>query len=134
MEYDKNGELKSIKVTELDPKDARYIKAFNDYVYGGIQLSAFELKNVEPKVSNALYNSMQSQDKVFNDKQKDKILNSSMNNVTLTLQQLKSNGNTFGVANLITSLNNDIDFLRNTHMFSREEQQKFINSIQEVKQ
>ena len=54
---DKNGELKSIPVTDLDPKDARYIKAFNDYVYGGIQLSAFELKNVEPKVSNALYNS-----------------------------------------------------------------------------
>ena len=126
---DKNGELKSIPVTDLDPKDARYIKAFNDYVYGGIQLSAFELKNVEPKVSNALYNSMQSQDKVFNDKQKDKILNSSMNNITLTLKQLKNNGNTFDVANFITGLNNDIDFLKNTHMFTREEQQKFISNI-----
>jgi len=126
---DKNGELKSIPVTDLDPKDARYIKAFNDYVYGGIQLSAFELKNVEPKVSNALYNSMQSQDKVFNDKQKDKILNSSMNNITLTLQQLKKDGNTFDIANFITGLNNDIDFLKNTHMFSREEQQKFISNI-----
>ena len=126
---DKNGELKSIPVTDLDPKDARYIKAFNDYVYGGIQLSAFELKNVEPKVSNALYNSMQTQDKVFNDKQKDKILNSSMNNVTLTLQQLKNDGNTFDVANFVTGLNNDIDFLKNTHMFTREEQQKFISNI-----
>ena len=126
---DKEGELKSIPVTDLDPKDARYIKAFNDYVYGDIQLSAFELKNVEPKVSNALYNSMQTQDKVFNDKQKDKILSSSMNNVTLTLQQLKKDGNTFDVANLITSLNNDIDFLKNTHMFTREEQQKFIQNI-----
>ena len=126
---DKNGELKSIPVTDLDPKDARYIKAFNDYVYGGIQLSAFELKNVEPKVSNALYNSMQSQDKVFNDKQKDKILNSSMNNITLTLKQLKNSGNTFDVANFITGLNNDIDFLKNTHMFTREEQQQFISNI-----
>ena len=126
---DKNGELKSIPVTDLDPKDARYIKAFNDYVYGDIQLSAFELKNVEPKVSNALYNSMQTQDKVFTDKTKDKILNSSMNNVTLTLQQLKNDGNTFDVANFITGLNNDIDFLKNTHMFSREEQQKFISNI-----
>jgi len=126
---DKNGELKSIPVTDLDPKDARYIKAFNDYVYGGIQLSAFELKNVEPKVSNALYNSMQTQDKVFNDKQKDKILNSSMNNITLTLEALKNNNNTFDVANFITGLNNDIDFLKNTHMFTREEQQKFISNI-----
>tara|TARA_A100001391_G_scaffold71170_3_gene45456 strand:- start:1677 stop:4163 length:2487 start_codon:yes stop_codon:yes gene_type:complete len=126
---DKDGELKSIPVTDLDPKDARYIKAFNDYVYGGIQLSAFELKNVEPKVSNALYNSMQTQDKVFNDKQKDKILNSSMNNITLTLKQLTKDGNTFDVANLITGLNNDIDFLKNTHMFSREEQQQFISNI-----
>jgi len=126
---DNNGELKSIPVTDLDPKDARYIKAFNDYVYGGVQLSAFELKNVEPKVSNALYNSMQTQDKVFNDKQKDKILNSSMNNITLTLKQLKNNGNTFDVANFITGLNNDIDFLKNTHMFSRQEQQQFISNI-----
>ena len=126
---DKDAKLKEIRVSDLDPKDARYIKAFDDYVYGGMQLSAFELKNVEPKVSNALYNSMQTQDKVFTQKQKDKIITSSMNNVTLTLQQLKAVGNTFDPANFITTLNSDIDFLKNTHLFTRKEQVDFISNV-----
>ncbi len=126
---DKDAKLKEIRVSDLDPKDARYIKAFDDYVYGGMQLSAFELKNVEPKVSNALYNSMQTQDKVFTQKQKDKIITSSMNNVTLTLQQLKAVGNTFDPANFITTLNSDIDFLKNTHLFTRQEQVDFISNV-----
>ena len=126
---DKDAKLKEIRVSDLDPKDARYIKAFDDYVYGGMQLSAFELKNVEPKVSNALYNSMQTQDKVFTEKQKDKIITSSMNNVTLTLQQLKAKGNTFDVANFTTTLNSDIDFLKNTHLFTRKEQVDFISNV-----
>nr|BAR36345.1 hypothetical protein [uncultured Mediterranean phage uvMED] len=126
---DKDAKLKEIRVSDLDPKDARYIKAFDDYVYGGMQLSAFELKNVEPKVSNALYNSMQTQDKVFTEKQKDKIITSSMNNVTLTLQQLKAVGNTFDPANFITTLNSDIDFLKNTHLFTRKEQVDFISNV-----
>jgi len=126
---DKEGELKEIRVSDLDSKDARYIQAFNDYVYGGVQLSAFELKNVQPIVSNALHNSRQAQDKVFINKQKDKIITSSMNSVTTALQNLKSEGNTFDVANLITSLNSDIDFLKNTHLFSRKEQVEFISNV-----
>ena len=126
---DGDANLKEIRVTDLDSKDARYTKAFNDYVYGGMQLSSFELKNVEPKVANALSNYRQNQDKVFIQKQKDNILTSSMNNVTLTLEQLKTVGNTFDPANFITTLNSDIDFLKNTHLFTRKEQIDFISNV-----
>ncbi|MAE56370.1 MAG: hypothetical protein CMK23_10310 [Porticoccaceae bacterium] len=126
---DKNAELKEIRVSELDPSDSRYVEAFNKYVYGGVDLSTFEHNNVSGTISNILAQDRYKQEGIYADLTKNKILISSNNLLDEKIPLLINAENGFSVAAFNTEMQETLEFINNTHLFTKEEKLAFVKTI-----
>ena len=123
---DKNGDLKDKKISELDPNSEQWIAAFNNYVYGDMDLSGFELKNVEGIVSNSQYQAKVTQLKSYNAKEKDRIMSSSLQSIETNLELLVQKNNATTEVTFISDLQDDVEFLKSTHLFTNKEIDNFV--------
>jgi len=125
---DGDGELSEIRVSDLDPTDPRYVEAFNKYVYGDTDLSAFDLKNLEGTIGNILYQDRLRQETSYRDFTKEQIITNSNNQLTASLRNLV-NSEDYSVANFIQTLQTDLEFIKNSHLFDATEKESIIKSM-----
>ncbi len=126
---DDNAEPKEVRVSELDPSDPRYVEAFNNYVYGGVDLSGFEHNNIQSQVANILAQDRYKQEGAFATLTKEKIIDNSNNLLDQKIPMLINPANGYSPAAFITDLQEDIEFVNNSHLFSREEKTNYVKSM-----
>ncbi len=125
---DGEGELSEVRVSDLDPTDPRYVEAFNNYVYGDTQLSAFDYKNLEGTIGNILYQDRLRQETAYRDITKEQIITNTNNQLTTNLRNL-INSEDFSVANFIQNLQTNLEFIKNTHLFDAAEREAITKSM-----
>ena len=125
---DGEGDLSEIRVSDLDPTDPRYVEAFHNYVYGDTELGAFDLKNIEGTIANILYQDRIRQETSYKELTKDQIVTSSNNQLTTNLRNL-INSEDFSVASFIQNTQTNLEFIKNTHLFSSEEKTAIVKSM-----
>tara|TARA_B100001248_G_scaffold151196_1_gene113598 strand:- start:1699 stop:4140 length:2442 start_codon:yes stop_codon:yes gene_type:complete len=124
-----DAEPKEIRVSDLDPADPRYVKAFNDYVYGDVDLSGFEHNNIQSQVANILAQDRYKQESVYANLTKEKIIDNSNNLLDSKIQTLIASENGFSVAGFNTDIQEDIEFINNSHLFTREEKTNYVKTM-----
>ena len=125
---DGEGELSEIRVSDLDPTDPRYVDAFHNYVYGDTELSAFDYKNVEGTIANILYQDRLRQETVYKELTKDQIVTNTNNQLTSNLKNLV-NSPDFSVASFIQNTQTNLEFIKNTHLFSSDEKTAIVKQM-----
>ena len=125
-----DGKLKTIKVSELDPSDFRYRREFKKHVYGDYNLTGFELNNIKDRVAGIKYNDIISQTSDYQKLTKKNITVKVLTSLETDLDHLTSGKNkNITSANVIQSLNENLEFYKNSHLYNDEEKNALIQSI-----
>lgn len=123
------GELKTIKVSELDPNDFRYRREFKKHVYADYNLTGFELNNVKDRIAGIKYNDIVSQTSDYQKLTKNNITTKVLTSLEKDLDHLVNGNKNQTSANVIQSLNENLEFYKNSHLYSEEEKNALVTSI-----
>tara|TARA_B100000459_G_scaffold49739_1_gene26395 strand:+ start:10061 stop:12526 length:2466 start_codon:yes stop_codon:yes gene_type:complete len=126
---DNEGELSEISVSDLPPTDPRYIDAFKKHVYGDFNLSAFELKNIEGRITSIRTNDITSQNSKYQTYQKNNIASASYKTLEINLDNLIKNNKDVSIANVVQNLNENLEFIKNSHLYDKEEQNQIVGNM-----
>ena len=126
---DTNGELKTIKISELDPTDYRYRREFKKHVYGDFNLTAFELNNVKDRIAGIKYNDTVKQVSAYQNITKNNITSATLTSLEKDLDHIVAGNTNMTSANVIQNLNENLEFYKNSHLYDDDEKNALITSI-----